>query len=124
MSVIMMHLRAVPAIFHIVFGVPNIVLMNMMASRVFRRRRLVRYKQSLIENSTILCSQLGGHGNANEPPGRTAPIPLVSVQTRNGDEESKMNHSTIPIEVAIVIEAQKERHLDEKPEYSGGQELV
>jgi len=113
MTVIMMYFRTVPAVYRIVLIMPNMILMNMMASRVFRNTRLQvgQFKQSLIEISV--------QKNTNGRPNSTVPIPLGPFQIKRRDDETKGNQSTMPIEVTILIERQEERYLNEKPEYSG-----
>ena len=108
MTVIMLYIRGVPAVYRTMFTIPNIVIMNMMACRVFRNTRLADFQQSLIVNSNIVLSR-EGRNNRSGP--RSIPtIPLGPIQFRNGDERTKTNQSTMSIEVSI----QSEHHVDEK----------
>jgi len=117
MTVIMMYLRAVPAVYHIVLATPNMMLMNMMASRVFRNTKFGRYRQS--QQSQQSATSAITFKSTNKGPSRTAPIPLESFQLKNRDDETRETQSTMPIEVKILVESQEEKSLDEKPEYSG-----
>ena len=108
MTVIMLYIRGVPAVYRTMFTIPNIVVMNMMACRVFRNTRLADFQQSLIVNSNTVLSR-EGRNNRSGP--RSIPtIPLGPIQFRNGDERTKTNQSTMSIEVSI----QSEHHVDEK----------
>ena len=113
MTVIMMYLPGVPAIYHIVLTMPNMMLMNVMASRVFRNTKLQvgQFKQSLIGMSALKST--------NRRPISTSPIHQGPFQIKNRDDETKANQSTVPIEVKIRVESQEEGYLNEKPEYSG-----
>jgi len=113
MTVIMMYIRTVPAVYNIVLAMPNMMLMNMMASRVFRNTKFGRYRQSLVATGATVFK------STNKRPSSTAPIPLESFQLKNRDDETKETQSTMPIEVKILVESQEEKSLDEKPKYSG-----
>jgi len=84
------------------------LLMNIMASRVFRDTNLGYLKQFHVENDNILHSQLEGQINTNRPPSSVEPIQFRNWGRRIQSEP-----------VRIRIESQDERHLDEKPEYTG-----
>jgi len=102
MTVIMMYLPGVPAIYHIVLTMPNMMLMNVMASRVFRNTKLQvgQFKQSLIGMSALKSS--------NRRPISTSLIHQGPFQIKNRDDETKGNQSTVPIEVKIRVESQQE----------------
>lgn len=107
MTVTMQQLHGVPAVYKTMFTVPNIVVMNMMACRVFRNTRLGDFKELLIANSNFMLSQ-EGRNTRNRP--RTANFPLGTLQFRNGDERTKTNQSMMSTEFPI----HSERHISEK----------
>jgi len=108
MTVIMLYLHGVPAVYKTMFTIPNIVVMNMMACRVFRNTRLGDFKGSLIVNSNNMLSREGR--NKRNGPCVTATIPLGPMQFRDGEEKTKTNQSTMSTELSTL----SERHTDEK----------
>jgi len=112
MNVIMVFVNAVPASYRTMFTIPNVVLVSMMAGRVFRNTKFGHFKESSISTSNILFSQ-DGQKNGNTPPSSPA-IPLRTLQFANREETSSFTQSsTIPIEVALHSEHWK-KELDGK----------
>jgi len=112
MNVIMVFVNAVPAAYRTMFTIPSVVLMSMMAGRVFQNTKFGHFKESSISTSNILSSQ-NGQKNGNTPPSSPA-ISLRTLQFANREETSRFTQSsTIPIEVALHSEHWK-RELDGK----------
>ncbi|CAA7262428.1 unnamed protein product [Cyclocybe aegerita] len=74
MTVIIFYFTFVPAVYRAMFAVPNAVLMNMMACRVYRRTKLARYKELKNPSSNPSSSMSNGG----------AVIPLAFPPNRNG----------------------------------------
>jgi len=85
-----------PAVYHVMLAIPNMLLMNIMASRVFRDTNLGYLKQFHVENDNILHSQLEGQINTNRPPSSVEPI-----QFRNGDDGFKASQSESELRVRM-----------------------
>jgi len=121
MNVIMVFVDAIPLAYRTMFSIPNVVLMTMMAGRVFRNTKFGHFKESSISTSNILFPQ-DGQKNGNTPLSSPA-IPLKTLQFANREETSRVTQSsTIPMEAALHSEHwQKEldgKHIDHKLNHS------
>jgi len=110
MTVVMLYLDDVPVVYRTMFTIPNIVVMNMMACRVFRNTRLGDFQQALVVDFNIVTILSREGRNDRNGLRSTATIPLGPIHFRNEDERPKTDQSGISIDVSI----QSEHHIDEK----------
>ncbi|CAA7262445.1 unnamed protein product [Cyclocybe aegerita] len=73
MTVIIFYFTLVPAVYRAMFAVPNAVVMNMMACRVYRRTKLARYRELKTPSSNLSSAM----------PNDRAVIPLAFPPNRN-----------------------------------------
>ncbi|TFK19029.1 hypothetical protein FA15DRAFT_660246 [Coprinopsis marcescibilis] len=58
LTVVMIYMTSLPATYRTIFSAPNIMLINVMACRVFRHTKFGVFKQSTFTNSTMLATDV------------------------------------------------------------------
>lgn len=111
MTVIMLYISAVPVAYRTMFTVPNIVLMNIMACRVFRNTKFGHFRES--EISTNGMSTLGIDNKRTANGSVTIPLSAMRMRTTGGHPSHTLQTMDLPgIEVTRTIE----QH-DDSPKY-------
>jgi len=81
LTVIMLYVDAVPVVYRTMFTVPNIVLMNVMACRVFRHTKFGLLRECEISTSSLLKSKAG---RSKTLPATQVSVPLSALRFQPG----------------------------------------
>jgi len=81
LTVIMLYVDAVPVVYRTMFTVPNIVLMNVMACRVFRHTKFGLLRECEISTSSLLKSKAG---RPKTLPATQVSVPLSALRFQTG----------------------------------------
>ncbi|KAG2004260.1 hypothetical protein CC2G_002832 [Coprinopsis cinerea AmutBmut pab1-1] len=80
LTVIMIYMSSLPATYRTIFSAPNIMLINVMACRVFRHTKFAAFRESTFTNSTSLATNIKNAA--------MLPVHFRHTVTGNGIEET------------------------------------